>query len=54
MIDQYKRSINKLTIELSTYSSLDFEELKFIISNMVQLGINNINLDLKNTIDYDY
>ena len=54
MIDQYKCNINKLIIELSTYSSLDFEELKFIISNMVQLGINNINLDLKNTIDYDY
>ena len=54
MIDQYKCNINKLIIELSTYSSLDFEELKFIISNMVQLGINNINLDLKNTIDYIY
>ena len=54
MIDQYKCNINKLIIELSTYSSLDFEELKFIISNMVQLGINNINLDLKNTIDYNY
>lgn len=54
MIDKYKRDINMLKIELSSYSKLSLDDMKFIISNIVQLGINNIELDLKNTIDYNY
>lgn len=54
MIDQYKREVNKLKIELSSYANLSLDELQFIIGNMVQIGIKSVELDLKNTIDYNY
>lgn len=54
MIDRYNRDVTKLKIELSSYSTLKLDDLKFIISNIAQLGINNIDLDLKNAIDYNY
>lgn len=53
MIDQYKRTVNKLILELSDTSKLNLDELKFIINNTTQIGIDSIDIDLKNTIDYD-
>lgn len=52
MMDRYNREANKLIISLCKSSILKIDSLKFIIKELVNLGIDDIEFDLCDSIDY--
>ena len=51
MIDRYKRDIHKLVISLGKEFILNIDSLKFIVKELVNLGIDDIEFDLNDNID---
>lgn len=51
MIDRYKRDIHKLVISLGKDFILNIDNLKFVVKELINLGIDDIEFELNDNID---
>lgn len=52
MKDRYNREVNKLIISIDKSSIFKIDNLKFIIKELANLGIDDIEFDLNDNVDY--